>query len=170
MKCRDCRASNHASTSSDPKLRLGTAAGGGPRSAIKRTAKSEVERGYRFHSLRMNHSARLHGGQSGQIDGMGWFDHDFGSSAFYQVLLWLLWNGQKWLSKWARLWKITDQSQPNISTRPDAPAHICKHKYHVCSTRYVLTDLVPNCFQTPKPHKASRPSLAGFGPEGCQVH
>ena len=37
------------------------------------------------------------------------------------VLLGLMGNWQNWLSKWSRWWNISDQSQPDLTIRPDGP-------------------------------------------------
>ena len=55
----------------------------------------------------------VQGGALGRIAGLGWVDFDFGCSTFCLVLLRLMGSWQKWLSRWASWWNITDQSQPN---------------------------------------------------------
>ena len=66
----------------------------------------------------------VQGGSPDQRAGLGsWVDFDFASYTFCEVLIGLMGNWQKWLSRWARWWNITDQSQLNPTQLSDQMDH-----------------------------------------------
>ena len=80
---------------------------------------------------------KVQGGPSARIVGLvGWFDLDFVCSTLCLVLLGLMGNWQKWLSKWAIWWNLRKQSQPNRGPRPvGTPCTSFFRSYVICIFR-----------------------------------